>query len=128
MTCLETTFLIDLLRDDPAASEVAASMDEAGVRPTVTPVVAAEVWVGAYLVSEAERAAARGLVESLTWLDCNRDCARRAGEIQAGLRREGEPIGFVDCLIAAIAIEHGEPLVTRDSDFERIDGLDLVSY
>lgn len=128
MTCLETTFLVDLLREENGAAEVARSLDEAGERPTVTPVSAAEVWVGAHHGGETERAATTGLIESLTWLDFSRDCAKRAGIIQASLKREGNAIGFVDCLIAAVALEHDEPLVTRDADFERIEGLELVTY
>lgn len=128
MTCLETSFLIDLLRDEDEATEVAESIDEAGERATITPVSAAEVWVGAQLGTARERTAAAALIESLTWLECSRDSARLAGEIQADLRRDGSAIGFSDCMIAAIAMDHGQSLVTRDSDFERIEGLDLLSY
>lgn len=128
MTCLESTFLVDLLRSDQAATAVAESLDEAGERPSVTPVSAAEVWVGAELGTDPERAAAARLIESLTWLDFDRGSARLAGSIQAALVREGDEIGIADCMIAAMAIEHDETLVTRDRVFERIPGLDLRTY
>ncbi len=35
---------------------------------------------------------------------------------------------MTDCLIAAMAIEHREPLVSRDTDFERIEELQLYTY
>jgi predicted nucleic acid-binding protein len=108
--------------------EVAFSTDEAGERPTVTPVSASEVWVGAHLGGGAERDAAAELIESLTWLDFCRSSARLAGEIQATAMREGAPTGLADSMIAAMAMESGEALLTRDSDFERIDGLELLSY
>lgn len=128
MTCLETSFLIDLLRGDDAATEIAESIDERGKRATVTPVAASEMWVGANLGTAAERDSAAELLESLTWLEFSRKSAERAGEIQAELKRDGEVIGFTDCMIAAIAITHGETLVTRDSDFERIDDIETVTY
>lgn len=128
MTCLESTFLVDLLRSDQAATAVAESLDEAGERPSVTPVSAAEVWVGAELGTDPERAAAARLIESLTWHDFDRGSARLAGSIQAALVREGDEIGIADCMIAAMAIEHDETLVTRDRVFERIPGLDLRTY
>lgn len=128
MTCLETSFLIDLLRGHEGATELAESLDEAGERPTVTPVAASELWVGAGLGTGSEREAAAELLQSLTWLEFSREAAELAGKIQADLKREGNAIGFTDCMIAAVAMVHGESVVTRDSDFELVEGLDLVTY
>ncbi|WP_263020368.1 type II toxin-antitoxin system VapC family toxin [Natronobiforma cellulositropha] len=76
--------------------------------------------------TEFQRTAA--LLESLRWLPFDRACVRRSGEIQASLLERGEPIAMTDCLIAAMAIEHREPLVSRDTDFERIEELQLYTY
>jgi predicted nucleic acid-binding protein len=53
-------------------------------------------------------------------------------ERYADIRRQLRPphgpglIGDIDTLIAATAIQHGLTLVTVDTDFERIPGLDLM--
>lgn len=128
MVCLETSFIIDVLDGNERARSVMEELDADGTRPTITPVTASEIWVGAYFGSAGELEAARELLESLTWLSFSRSCARRAGKLQTALKREGSPLGIADCMIAAIAIEHGEPLVTRDADFTRIDELAVRSY
>ena len=43
-----------------------------------------------------------------------------AHRLQEKLLKKGEPRGFTDLLIAAICINRGEELITRDSDFVAI--------
>ena len=43
--------------------------------------------------------------------------------IYMGLRRKGQPIPTNDLWIAAITLEHGAALLTRDAHFSKIDGL-----
>ena len=49
-------------------------------------------------------------------------------DIASSLSMAGKRISTMDELIAAIAIRHDEPLVTRDRHFSEIDGLEIVSY
>lgn len=128
MACLDTSFLIDVLDGDDAARETMADLDESGERHAVTPVTAAELWIGAHLGSVAEFRRTEELLESLLWLEIDRTCARRAGEIQAELIESGSRLGFNDCVIAAASIEHGQELVTGDSDFERVPNLRVRTY
>jgi len=54
--------------------------------------------------------------------------ARRAAMLTASLARSGTPVGFFDVAIAAIALEHGGKLATRNTrHFSRIAGLLPVS-
>ena len=128
MVCLDTSFLIDVLQARESAQELMVELDEQERRPAVTPVTASELWVGANLGSDEEYEATRNLLATLTWLDITRPCARRAGAIQASLKRGGNPLGFADCLIAATAIEHDQTLVTGDGDFERVPDLRVRTY
>lgn len=51
------------------------------------------------------------------------------GELYRYLRRRGSLIGTNDLWIAATALVHGMPLVTRNVEhFERVPGLELVEY
>lgn len=47
-------------------------------------------------------------------------------DIYSDLRKNGKPIGTNDIWIAAICIENNLPLLTVDSDFCKIDGLNLL--
>jgi predicted nucleic acid-binding protein len=59
----------------------------------------------------------------------NDHMARRASWIRRELRESGKLIGDLDILIAATAMQMGEPLVTaNEAHFKRISGLDCISY
>ncbi|WP_290817604.1 PIN domain-containing protein [Halovivax sp.] len=128
MTCLDTAILIDVLDGADAARKLMEEVDARNERHGVSPVTAAELWIGSDLGSAAEYRRSEDLLESLLWFDIDRSCARRAGEIQARLIEDGSRFGFNDCLIAATAIEHGQTLVAGDSVFERVPNLRVRSY
>jgi predicted nucleic acid-binding protein len=75
-----------------------------------------------------ESAAARQFSEAFAAVPCLADPLPRrlftsAAEILRSGRRRGYTIrSSVDCLIAAIAIEHGVPVWHRDRDYEAIAG------
>ena len=49
-------------------------------------------------------------------------------DIASALSGSGRHISGFDELIAAIAIRHDEPLVTRDRHFSAIEGLEIIPY
>jgi predicted nucleic acid-binding protein len=49
-------------------------------------------------------------------------------DIASTLSGSGRHISTFDELIAAIALRHDEPLVTRDRHFSAFEGLELISY
>jgi tRNA(fMet)-specific endonuclease VapC len=128
MTCLDTSFLIDVLDGDEAVRAVMTDLDERSERHGVAPVTATELWIGANLGSVREFHRTEELLESLLWLEFDRGCARRAGRLQAELVDSGSPLAFNDCVIAATALEHGEELVTGDADFEDVPDLRIRTY
>ncbi|WP_255192178.1 PIN domain-containing protein [Natronobeatus ordinarius] len=79
MACLDTPFLIDVLDGAEAARETMEELDREGERHGVTPVAAAELWIGANLGSAREFRRTEELLESLLWLEVDRSVARRAG-------------------------------------------------
>lgn len=52
--------------------------------------------------------------------------ARQYGRVYAALRRAGTPIPSNDIWIAAAAIDQGACLLTFDTDFEHVAGLDRI--
>jgi tRNA(fMet)-specific endonuclease VapC len=52
------------------------------------------------------------------------ETAKRAAKIRASLEASGQPIGPMDLLIAATALERGLPLVSGNlTEFQRVPGL-----
>lgn len=54
--------------------------------------------------------------------------AQLYGQVRNNLRLKGRPIPENDIWIAAAAIQHGLPLVTRDDHFKEVDGLHIESW
>ena len=127
---LDSTFLIDVLRGDADVSELIGEIDAAGT-PFVSAVTVMELHEGVHLAdaTDAERSRVSELLAGINELPFDRACAMQAGEINARLVSEGEPIDETDVMIAATALVNDRPVVTRNVDhFDRIGGLDTVTY
>lgn len=93
--------------------------------------VACELHAGAALAREpdAERTKIEALLGSLDVVEPDERLPLRYADILAELRRRGQAIATMDLLIAATALGHGAPLVTRNArDFDRVPGLVVVGY
>lgn len=123
---LDSCFLIDLMASDEAA---AAKLDELveESRP---------LSVAAVSVTEIERGLdAEGreqfttVISDVDVVPYDREMARRAASTLRSLDDRGEPIGAVDAMVAATALERDGPVVTRNvAEFRRVDGLRVVPY
>ena len=61
-------------------------------------------------------------------LACDATTARHYGQVKARLKSRGRPIPENDVWIAAVALQHGLPVVTRDEHFKEVDGLAVESW
>lgn len=69
------------------------------------------------------------LLEALRILPFGEAEARSAARIRLALDRSGTPIGPLDVLIGATAVEHGAVLVTHNTrEFSRIEGLRVEDW
>jgi tRNA(fMet)-specific endonuclease VapC len=59
---------------------------------------------------------------------CDLTTAQQYGEIKNALRAKGRPIPENDLWIAALALQYGLTLATRDEHFNSIDGLAIVKW
>jgi predicted nucleic acid-binding protein len=125
MLCLDTDFLIALLRGDPEAVRKAEELDSSKETRGTTPINMFELYLGAYLSKKpAENLReVRALLSSLVHLAYDEEAARLAGELGGKLRSAGKPLGVRDLMIAAIAMRHGCTLLTRDEHFLKFKGL-----
>ena len=134
MTHLDTSFLVDLLREAARGKEGPAheALDRLAEEELAVSVhVACELYAGAELADdpEVERARVAALLEALQVVHTGDHFAPLYGALLAELRRRGETVSTTDLLIAAAARTHDAPFVTRYArDFERVPGLDVVSY
>lgn len=131
MVCLDTDFLVALLRGEPDAAKKASDIDAEGLRKTTTPVNAFELYLGAHLSGEAEKnlGLVRDLLLSLKVLDFDEASCSIAGGIASNLSRLGRPIGARDCMIAGIALRHEQGLISRNTEhFSRVKGLKVSSW
>ncbi len=63
------------------------------------------------------------LTQRFPLFSCDLETARWYGNIKDQLRRKGRPIPDNDIWIAAIAMQHGLTLVTRDAHFDEVESL-----
>jgi len=125
LTIVDTCFLIDLMKGDPDAETVTQLHDPL----KTTSISSAEFLYGAkksgkkkvYDVSEK-------FLHFFPVLPFDAESAVIYADIASALSGSGRHISTFDELIAAIALRHDEPLVTRDRHFSIIEGLDIVSY
>lgn len=126
---LDTSFLVDLLRGDDAVRGLAERL--ATEPQLVTPVTVMELYEGVHRAEygTAERDAVTELLEGLTHVDFTDESGKISGRINARLADAGEPIDVEDVMIAAVALERDEPVLTGNpSHFGRVDGLDILTY
>ena len=131
MVCLDTDFLVSLLRGDADARSRAEKMDLEDVNKTTTPINAFELFLGAYLSErrDVNLIVVRELLSNLELLEFDLRSCEKAGSIAAGLGRRGEPIGVRDSMIAGVASRFEETLLTRNMEhFSRVKELRIGKW
>lgn len=94
----------------------------------VSPPAAADVLVGASGGNARHLRVAEEFLHALNWLEFDWESCDLAGRIGAELSARGEPLSGPDLFVAAIALQHGQSLLTRDRAFSRVHGLSVETY
>lgn len=126
MIVLDTDVLIDVIdQRDPSFSFVAKLQSSNEVVGT-TSLNAAEVLRGVAPQSRAAERVAR-VMTALQELPFGPAAGRRFGTLMHAADRAGASLPVVDGLIAAVTLENGGRLVTRNArDFVKVAGLELL--
>jgi tRNA(fMet)-specific endonuclease VapC len=136
MACLDTSFLIDLIRSGAStrrrrATGMLRTMLASGEHLTTARFNVAELLVGVYRSDDPERElrSVDALLQNMTVLEFGPEAARLFGRITVLLQQQGKPAGDMDVLIAATALAAGEPLITANpTHFRNIPGLTVGTY
>jgi predicted nucleic acid-binding protein len=125
----DSCFLIDLLRNKADAVKKAHELRERGIGMTTTTITVFELWRGFEVARVDEREKTLDLLSRIRAYALDESCARIAGQIAGVLKRTGESIDPEDSLIAGIAVERKEALLTKNTKhFARIPGLMTETY
>jgi predicted nucleic acid-binding protein len=121
---LDTTVLIDVLRNRGDRRKLLDTLASAGHTMATTVLNIAEVYAG---MRKSEQRDTEALLAGLVWLELTASAARRGGELNCEWARKGRTLPLADTLIAAMAIEQGAQLMTDNrKDFPMAE-LDLFA-
>ena len=132
MICLDSDFMISLLRGDEEAKTKAKQLEETSRIVVSTAINALELFIGIVAVegvSGKRVEVTRDFLSNLVILHLDESSAERAAYILNGLKKLGKEIGLKDSLIAGIALEHNANILTRNvKHFERVSGLKIETW
>ena len=126
--CLDTDFLVALLRNHPEATKKAEEYDSIQAEISTTSMNVFEIYLGAFRSKEANKNVTQAdeLFNSVNILLLTQESSKKSGEILSTLLQEGKPIDLRDVLIAGITLVNEYTLVTRNvKHFKRIKRLSL---
>lgn len=126
---LDSTFINDLVRGRVDADRMLDELLDRGAPVALSSLTVFEVGIGLRGEAEQYRQQFSAVIDGIETADLGVAETRRALSIQRDLYARGEPIGAVDVLIAGIAAERGENVLTRNvEEFERVDAIDVETY
>lgn len=131
MVCLDTSFLIDLLKGKEEVRILKEEIDKNNYPVTIASPSIIELIKGLKIgkVKEDEEEKINNLIFSLIVLNLDRDSAILSGEIESELIKKGELIDLEDIMIAAITITNNERLITKnEKHFSKIKNLEFEIY
>lgn len=126
---LDTTFLIDLHREiiRRQTGSVAAFLSKVATSTAAISVISMGEFLGGMHLAQFPYGVS--FIERFELLLIDRSVALEYAQLSRSLRATGQRIGDNDLWIAATALAHGQPLVTRNQkDFARIPHLNVLAY
>ncbi|OLD55668.1 hypothetical protein AUI46_03980 [archaeon 13_1_40CM_2_52_13] len=127
----DTSFIIDLMQNDPGAVTKAKSLEKAGSAISLSSPSIFELYVGVTLSvrKEEERSRVLAVLSGLSLYSLDSESAILAGVIYGQKITRGRHADPIDSLIAGIAKRSGETVLTRNAkDFAGIEGLKTETY
>jgi len=122
---LDTNIVIALFAADEAVTTAISEADEI----FIASVVLGELYYGAERSGQVEANKQRidEFGEENVILSCDGETAKRYGQVKDKLGQKGRPIPENGVWIAALGLQHGLTIVSRDRHFEEVDDLNCCS-
>ena len=127
---LDTCVISDFIKGEPGTQTRLKQTSPADIAVSVISVM--ELRYG--LLNNPQRAnkiepAITSLLNSVSILEFSEDDAEQAAQVRSILKKQGQPIGAYDILIAATALRHGLTMVTANQkEFDRVAGLQIQNW
>lgn len=126
--CLESNFIIDLLNGKDNAIQVYEEIKDVPLTITaIASVVLFEILRGKEQNQDKIRRFEE-LRQRMTVLPFGEQEAEEASQIEKAIHQKGLTISPLDLLIGATAKTNRAILISNDSDYQRIEGLQLRTY
>ena len=132
MKCLDSTFIIDLLRNKPKAKQKYDEMDKELVVTTIINLY--ELMSGVYLTRDKNYEKHIGVLNeflrNMCILQLSLLSVEKASKINGELSSEGKKIDDLDILTAGICLSNGCDVIVTENvkHFSRIKGLKVEGY
>lgn len=131
MPCLDTDFLVALLRRRSEAESRLEHYVRSGESVSTTTITVCELYRGAYLSRDREREVMKvsSILRSLSLLTLTDESCEMFGRLSSQPELTSQPVGDLDLLIASIVATANERLVTRNvKHFSNIPNLKLEPW
>ena len=122
---LDSSVLIDLIKGRIGAPKAVSQFTS----PSISHVVFGELLLGIYKADyPTEIFKVLEALKDITILHADAVTATLYAQIRSELEKQGSSIPQNDIWIAAVTIQMGVPLITRDQHFRRISKLKVIDY
>jgi len=130
MPVADTCFIIDLMRQKPAAINLYTTYEDQDIALSTTAVTALELYKGAHLSEQREvnLKKVKAILTIFMVLPFSQSVYEVFGPFSAGLKKKGLSIGDFDELIASMVLCHDGILITHDNHFSQIPGIEIIRY
>jgi len=131
MTLLDTTILIDIVKNNSKAIEkykeiINNNQDIWIAAPTITEMI---LGLSSIHVKKDEEAKIIDTINKCHTLDITKEIALKAGYIEKSLKEKGDSMGIIDALISATALLNNKKIITKNiRHFEKVPELRVEDY
>lgn len=127
---LDTDFLIDVLRRSQPAIEKLTELRDSPEELFLTHINLCELYRGAYQSKNIQKNLFEidTLLNYLGILPFTQTADQRFGELITHLEKQGEQIGEMDTLIASLALDQGQAILTRNVKHFKQTGVAIATY
>ena len=128
MAILDSTLIIDYLKDEQEAIETVQELISNGEKIKTTIFNYYEIYFGelAFSKSKEKKEIVLSFLDSLDMLFPTIQTIKTSAEVSIKLRKKGKTIGQNDIYIAGIALSNDETVYTKNvNDFSQIEGLKI---